>query len=253
MSRVRSDRTYNHDSYLTEGYCFLGKVLTDDGLEEARDNLNRMIANLHPHLKSDEIYSAHQREQWILNIASSDALLDVVEQQIGPNIVLWSTHLICKAPQTGRSIPWHQDKAYWNTSKLAGSVWLAFDDVNEENGTMHVLPRWHKFTDLPRRKTADDLFEEEIVPEHLPKNIDELEVGYYLRAGEAGIHDPLIPHRSTANASNRWRRVLVCRYMQADGDMPEMEYPDYVTGETFNRKYLLVRGEDVANRGLERV
>jgi phytanoyl-CoA hydroxylase len=150
-------------------------------------------------------------------------------------------------------IPWHQDKSYWNTTKVAGSVWLTFDDVNEENGAMYVLPQWHKFKDLPRRKTADDLFEEEIVPELLPTNINQLEVGYFLRAGEAGVHDPQIPHRSTANASNRWRRVLVCRYMRADGDMAEMQYPDYRTGQMIQRKYLLVRGNDIGRHGLERI
>lgn len=253
MGWVHSKLDYDHDSYLKEGYSFLGPVLTEDGLAAARENLDRMLADLHPDLKPDEIYSAHQQEEWILKIAASSALLDVIERHIGPNIVLWSTHLICKAPKTGRPIPWHQDKTYWNTSKLAGSVWLALDDVNDENGTMYVLPQWHKFKDLPRRKTADDLFEEEIVPEVLPVDIDQLEAAYYLRAGEAAVHDPLIPHRSTANASNRWRRVLVCRYMRADGEMPEMQYPDYRTGKLFERKYLLVRGDDVGNRGLERV
>ncbi len=63
----------------------------------------------------------------------------------------------------------------------------------------------------------------------------------------------MIPHRSPPNTSDRWRRVLVCRYMGADGEMDEKEYPDYRTGRMFPRKYLLVRGEDLRNRGLERV
>src|SRR5437870_5600691 len=92
---------YEHGQYLDKGFCFLGRVLYDDGLAAARDSLDRMIRDLHHSLKSDEIYSAHQQEQWILEIAASGAILDVIEQQIGPNIVLWSTHLICKAPRTG--------------------------------------------------------------------------------------------------------------------------------------------------------
>lgn len=245
--------TYDHEHFLKKGFSFLGKVLSDKALALARQNLDRIIGELHPSLKADEIYSAHQQERWILEIASSKSLLDVIEQQIGPNIVLWSTHLICKAPQTGRPIPWHQDKPYWNTTKLAGSVWLAFDDVNHDNGTMFVLPEWHKRKDLPRRKTEDDLFNEEIASGILPADIDELEVGYFLRAGEGGVHDPFIPHRSTPNESNRWRRVLVCRYMSAEGEMGPMEYSDFRTAKPFSRKYLLVRGNDIAGKGLERV
>lgn len=253
MEWSRPTLAYEHQDFLDKGYSFLGKVLTAEGLSLARENLDRMIAELHPTLKADEIYSAHQQERWILEIAISKPILDVIEQQIGPDIVLWSTHLICKAPHTGRPVPWHQDKTYWNTSQLGGSVWLAFDDVDVDNGTMFVLPEWHKRKDLPRQKTDNELFEEEIAAGVLPANINELEVGYRLQAGEGAIHDPLIPHRSTPNQSDRWRRVLVCRYMSAGGDMAGMEYPHYRTAEPFPRRYLLVRGEDTAGRGLERV
>jgi phytanoyl-CoA hydroxylase len=238
--------------YLRDGYTFLGKILTPFGVAAARENLGRMIRDLHTSLKPDEIYSAHQEEEWLLRIATSKPLLDVIELQIGRNIVLWSTHLICKPPRTGRSIPWHQDRIFWNTSKLAGSVWIAFDDVDESNGTMFVLPGWHKLA-LKERDTGDEFFNKEIDPTVLPSNIESLQVGYFLESGEAAVHDPMMPHRSTPNVSAHWRRVLVCRYMKADGEMGAKEYPHYRTGKMFRRKYLLVRGGDVANRGLEKV
>jgi ectoine hydroxylase-related dioxygenase (phytanoyl-CoA dioxygenase family) len=240
------------EAYQRDGYLFLGRVVSRAELELARVNLDRMIANLYPGFKPDEIYSAHQQEKWLLKIAACKPLLDNIESQIGPNIVLWSTHLICKPPRTGRAIPWHQDRPYWNTTKLSGSVWLAFDDVDESNGTMFVLPGWHK-ADLRRRSTGDDFFDEEIDPAALPPNVHQLEVPYRLKAGEAAVHDTMMPHRSSPNKSDRWRRVLVCRYMAADGETGAKEYPDYRTGEMFPRKYLLVRGEDVLNRGFERV
>jgi hypothetical protein len=242
----------DHQGYEADGYRFLGKVLTDDGIAAARENLDRMIRDLHPSLKPDQFYSTHQQEEWVLKLATAKPLLDVIEHQIGPNIVLWSTHLICKSPRTGRSIPWHQDETYWDLSNLAGSIWLAFDDVDEANGTMFVLPGWHKRGILKRRATGDNFFSEEIAPEVLPANVDQLEVGYFLKAGEAAVHHSMMLHRSTPNVSDRWRRVAVCRYMRADGKMGGKEYPDYRTGKIFKRKYLLVRGEDIAGRGLER-
>lgn len=256
MQWVNPDFTFtqsDHERYQREGYAFLGKILTPAGLESARERLDRMIRDLHPSLKPDEIYSAHQQESWLLAIAACKPLLDVIEYDVGPNIVLWSTHLICKPPKTGRPIPWHQDRTYWNTTKLGGSVWLAFDDVDENNGTMFVLPGWHRRTDLTRRATGDEFFDEEIDPAMLPADVDRLQVPYYLKAGEAAVHDTMIPHRSTPNRSDRWRRVLVCRYMSAEGDMGTKEYPDYRTGQMFPRRYLLVRGQDVLNRRLERM
>ena len=242
-----------HEKYEREGYVFLGRILTQAGLDSVREHLDRLIQDLHPSLKPDEIYSAHQQEEWLLNLAACKLLLDVIEFQVGPNIVLWSTHLICKPPKTGRPIPWHQDRTYWDLTKLGGSVWLALDDVDESNGTMFVLPGWHKRSDLKRRDTGDDFFDEEIDPAELPHNVDQLQVAYHLKAGEAAVHDTMMPHRSTPNVSNRWRRVLVCRYMSADGNMGSKEYPHYRTREMFSRKYLLVRGDDVLNRGLEKI
>ncbi|MFN0169477.1 MAG: phytanoyl-CoA dioxygenase family protein [Bryobacteraceae bacterium] len=237
--------------YRRDGYQFLGSVLSGTELESARAELDRLLASRNPRIGPDEIYSAHQQEPWLLDIAMSKVLLDAIEAQIGPDIVLWSTHLICKPPRTGRAIPWHQDRPYWNVSKLSGSVWLAFDDVDESNGTMFVLPGWHH-EDLRRRSTGDEFFDEEIDPAVLPLNVDQLAIPYCLKAGEAGVHDTLLPHRSPPNTSDRWRRILVCRYMAADGEMGPKEYPDYRTGEPFLRKYYLVRGNDVLSRGLER-
>src|SRR2546425_4612509 len=161
ISRESRYTAEDHQRYEREGYAFLGRILSPEGIAAAQENLDRLIRNLHPSLQPDEIYSAHQQERWLLGIAASPPLLDAIELQIGPNIVLWSTHLICKPPGTGRPIPWHQDSPYWNTSKLAGSVWLALDDVDERNGTMFVLPRWHKRENLRRKSTGKDFFTEE--------------------------------------------------------------------------------------------
>ena len=98
------------DAYRRDGYQLLGTVISGPALESARANLDRLIASRHPNIGSDEIYSAHQQERWLLEIAASAPLLDAIEAQIGPDIVLWSTHLICKPPRTGRAIPWHQDR-----------------------------------------------------------------------------------------------------------------------------------------------
>ena len=256
MQTVRSEIDFSSEQeqkYESDGYVLLGQVLSEPGLAEARSQLDRMIGQLHQDLQPDEIYSAHQIEPLLMELASAPALLDIVEKAIGPNIVVWSSHLICKPPQTGRAIPWHQDAAYWDIAGKMTSFWLALDDVDDDNGTMYVLPGYHTGDPLPRRDTTDDLFHEEIDPTALPQDVDQRQIGYFLKAGEAGMHHVMIPHRSPANRSkDRWRRVLVVRYMSADGDMAPKQYPNYRTKEMFDRQYILVRGEDVLGRGLDR-
>ena len=242
-----------HDRYEQDGFAFLGKCLSDEGLASAKENLMRVQSNRHSSLGSAELYSVHQQELWLLELLSSESVLDVVEKVIGPNIVLWSSQLICKEPHSdqGVKIPWHQDLPYWNIGGRTTSLWIALDDVDEENGTMYVLPKWHRHGTLERRATTDHMFPEEISPSALPPDVDQLAAGYFLKAGEAGMHDTMIPHRSSPNGSDRWRRIIVVRYMNADGEMGQKQYPNYHTGEMFDRKYILVRGRDVLNRGLD--
>lgn len=232
------------EKFSEEGYVLLGRVLTDASLAEARTQMDRMIAKLHPSMKPDEFYSAHQQERWLLELCNSSPLLDALEAVIGPDIVLWSTHLICKRPQTGRAIPWHQDGAYWNLNGRFASIWMTLDNLDDANGTMYVLPGYHGKT-MPRRSTGDDFFDEEIEPDALPADLAQREVGYFFEAGAAAIHDERIPHRSPPNrTTDRWRRVLVLRYLSADSDMGPKQYADYRTNEPFDRRYYLMRGHD---------
>ena len=231
------------ERFTEDGYALLGRVLSDEGLAEARRQMDRMLDALHPSLQADEYYSAHQQEPWLLDLCCAPPLADVLEQAIGPDIVLWSTHLICKRPRTGRAIPWHQDGTYWNLAGRFASIWLALDDLDDENGTMYVLPRYHRQS-MPRRPTGEDFFDEEIEPSALPADVDEQEVGYVFEAGGAAIHDERIPHRSPPNRSpDRWRRVLVLRYLSADGHMAVKQYVNYRTTEMFDRRLFLVRGD----------
>lgn len=241
-----------HEHYLREGYCFLEPFLTDAGLQWCRENIEGMLSRLEAGRKPEEIYSAHQQERWLWELASQPRILDVVEKQCGPNVVLWSTHCLCKPPQSGRPVPWHQDAPYWNVSgDFPGAVWIALDDIDDDNGAMAVLPRWHTKGQLKIRERGESFFNDEIDPVALPDDIDNLKVPYKIKAGTMATHDTWIPHNSPPNRSDRWRRVIVLRYMPAEGVFGNREYPDYRTGELFPRRFFLMRGNDVQNVGLE--
>jgi ectoine hydroxylase-related dioxygenase (phytanoyl-CoA dioxygenase family) len=244
----------NHAHYTKHGYCIVGKLLSDDGLAACRNEVDAMInEKKQASLPADQLISTHQQERWLFELATQRALLDMVEMQIGPNIVLWSSHLFCKPPKSGTHVPWHQDTPYWNISgPLPGSTWIALDDIDAENGGMCLLPDWHRKGTLPRRATGNNLFSEEIAPDALPKNIEDIKLQYEFPAGWMATHDTMLPHTSEPNTSDRWRRVIVFRYMTPDGDMGPKTYKNYRTGEPFERGYYLVRGRDTANKGLKR-
>ncbi|MAG17662.1 MAG: hypothetical protein CMJ21_06285 [Phycisphaerae bacterium] len=256
MSMIRDDWQFtDKDSafFSENGYHTYGQFLTDETLASCREELDAMLDRLQPGRDPADIICPHFFDQWIWDLAIEPKVLDMIEQQIGPNIVFWSSHMLCKQPGSGIVVPWHQDAPYWNVGgPLPCGLWIAFDDMDEDNGAMAVLPGWHKKGRLPIDNRDDQMFNEMISPDALPDNVEDNKVQYRIPAGGMAIHDTMIPHRSVPNSSDRWRRVLVLRYMRADGDMGEKMYEDYRTGDPVARRYFLVRGEDVLNRGLER-
>lgn len=243
-----------HAHYEKKGYFIFDNFLTGEAIAYCREQMERMIGQLYSKFSPDMMIGTHQLgEQWICDLATEPKLLDLLERHIGPDLVLWASHLLCKQPQTGRPVPWHQDAPYWNISgPFSGSVWVPFDDIDDDNGAMAIIPGWHHKGTLPKlyRDKEFEEFDEEIDPKVLPENIDEVKVKYIMRAGQMAIHHTMLPHNSVPNRSDRWRRVLVLRYMVSDCETHNMEYEDYRTGVKFPRDYYLVRGRDTLNQGL---
>lgn len=254
MSLLHDDFDYTDDAhaqYLERGYLIFDRFLSAEGLAYCQAQIDRMLDNLQPGRDPADIYSAHQQEQWMWDLATEPKVVALLQKQVGPDVVLWSSHMICKPPGTGIEIPWHQDAPYWNaTGPYTAGLWIGFDDMDEDNGAMSVLAGWHKRGTLPRRDTGVvDGFTEEIDPNALPDDIDAVKAQYRFPAGGLAIHDTMIPHNSYPNRSDRWRRVLVLRYMAASGSFEDKTYPDYRTGEPFPRTGFLVGGHDTENHG----
>ena len=76
-----------------------------------------------------------------MDLVANPGILDMVEQLIDPDIILWTTHLFCKQPTNGREVPWHQDRHYWPIRPLATcTAWAAMDDSAIDNGTLRCIP-----------------------------------------------------------------------------------------------------------------
>ena len=257
MSMIRADWVYRQEDaafYEEHGYCIFDQFLTEKTLTDCQQRSDEMQAALQPGRDPADIISAHEFHSWIWDLATETKILDLIESQIGPNIVFWSSHLVSKPPHSGIEIPWHQDSPYWNVGgPLPSGLWIAFDDMREENGAMCVLPGWQTKGTLPIDMRDEALFNQMVDPTALPAEVANMKVQYSMPAGGMAIHNTMIPHNSLPNHSDYWRRVLVLRYMTADAEMGKKTYEDYRDGTSFPRKYYLVRGEDVGHRNLPRI
>jgi hypothetical protein len=173
----------------------------------------------------------------VAGICGSDVVRDVVTAVLGPDVLLWRTHLLTIGRSQRMGVRWHQD-SYLNlldTRRGEGhcSVQLAFTPSTRRN-CVHVVPGSHRWSeeDLARRGWR-------VVPGSaegpngtpnwgLPPGVRTRPVP--LAAGELYVFHPLLLHASLAGTrlaardASRTRRVrfLARWWLRA---LPELLWP----------------------------
>jgi len=161
--------------------------------------------------------------QPLADLWGSNALLDIIEQILGPEIAghpVWN--LRSKTPHNPlATVPWHQDTAYLAPGAertLQPTAWIPLVDANRVNGTLQVLRGGHRSGQIFRhqlerthghqrswylRIADEDLPEREVVTCAMPM-------------GSLLLINQLIPHRSTENCSDRIRWSVDLRWQHPD-------------------------------------
>ncbi|MFD1314887.1 phytanoyl-CoA dioxygenase family protein [Namhaeicola litoreus] len=196
---------------------------------------------------SDELDTPHFRDHRLFDFLLAPEVLKVVEDIIGPNIGLWSSHFISKEPGKGRRTPWHEDSAYWKgkfdqLDKIV-TIWLAIDDSTLENGCMGVVPGTHTngFSEYETvQKDDNSTFQTEIKKGTFKQ---EDVVWFELKKGHYSLHDARIIHGANANTSPNRRCGYTMRYFSLDMKFNEELNPGhliyYAQGENLAKNPLV--------------
>ena len=168
------------------------------------------------------------------NLTSHSLLLEVVEQVLGPDILLWSTDFFIKAPRSKGFVSWHQDSTYWGLEPPdIVTAWLALTPSNLENGCMQLIPGSHKKGQLDHH---DTFAESNMLSRGQVLEVDlrgETIVAVELQPGEMSLHHVRIFHSSGENESDIPRIGYVMRFI-----------PTYVRQKCGRTHAILVRGQD---------
>ncbi|QHT63073.1 phytanoyl-CoA dioxygenase family protein [Paenibacillus lycopersici] len=141
---------------------------------------------------------------------------DVGKQLTGyEGIRLFHDHALLKMPGDSKVTPWHQDRPYWPMNEMnAFSIWVALDDVDENNGCMMFVPKSQRIRNL---KGVDLVTPEDIFGQDGAKDVDRnTAVICRMKAGSATFHDGMTFHFAHANKTDKPRRALAIVFM-ADG------------------------------------
>lgn len=145
------------------------------------------------------------------------AVLDVVEDLIGPNFICFGAHLFAKGGQDQKQVTWHQDAPYYQlTPSKSVTAWLAIDDVDSENSAMQVIPRSHLKGEI--EMVESDASENNVLTRTTldPESHGDPATTLALPMGHFSIHSDLLLHGSGPNRSGRRRCGLAMRYAPVD-------------------------------------
>jgi non-haem Fe2+, alpha-ketoglutarate-dependent halogenase len=137
---LKNLRSYNLDDYQRNGYLFPIPVLSPGEASTYLSLSNRLEEILGEHPNAVKLTQTHLSFRWAYQLATHPKVLDVVEDILGPDILIWATSIFSKHPHTTSFVSWHQDEKYWglDSSKLV-SAWIALSESSVENGAIVFL------------------------------------------------------------------------------------------------------------------
>jgi ectoine hydroxylase-related dioxygenase (phytanoyl-CoA dioxygenase family) len=152
-------------------------------------------------------------------LATDPRLAEIAGALLGASEVrLWQDQLLYKPPgdASTTTIGWHQDWASWDTVACHDgfvTAWVAFDDVDDDNGAMQMIPGSHHWGLVPGGSNFFATDRDAQLAGFGDREVEPRSV--VMRAGQVSFHHPLTFHGSGPNTSDRLRRSLAVHFVDS--------------------------------------
>jgi ectoine hydroxylase-related dioxygenase (phytanoyl-CoA dioxygenase family) len=180
-------------------------------------------------------FKPHLLFTWVDEIVHHPAILDAVEDLIGPNIRLYHLSVWPKNARDSAYVGWHQDATYFGLQpEVQVTAWIALTNASVEAGCMEVIPGSHKLGQLHhgRSDTKNNLLSR---GQTITAEFDRASTAFMpVEAGQFSLHHTLLVHNSRPNMTDDRRIGLGISYI-----------PTHVRCTSTTRQTaMLVRGVD---------
>jgi len=221
-------------AYRDAGYLAPIRVMAEADALAIRAELEAIEAGMGGPLRGDIRHKAHLLFPFLADLVRHPAILDAVEDVLGPNLLCWNSNFFIKEAETPSFVSWHQDSTYWGLSAPdVATAWVALTPSDLANGAMAVIPGSHTADQIPHRDTFD---RDNLLTrgQEVAVEVDErAAVPLVLRPGEMSLHHVRLVHGSPPNPSADRRIGFAIRYIPTH--IRQVEGEDSAT---------LVRGAD---------
>jgi non-heme Fe2+,alpha-ketoglutarate-dependent halogenase len=202
------------EAFMRNGYHFPLRALPADEALAYRRRMEHSEATLGGPLRGALRSKPHLIFTWANDLIRHPAILDSVEDILGPNLLVWSTSFFIKEPRDPSYVSWHQDSTYWGLSHPdVVTAWLALSVSIVENGCMRVIPGSHLKDQLPHQ---DTFAENNLLTrgQEVMVEVDEADaVDVELQPGEFSLHHVRLVHGSDPNNADYRRIGYAIRYI----------------------------------------
>jgi len=238
--------------YRNEGYMILPGVIPPGMIEMLREECSYYLGYCDSLMDAKGVQTDgtnHRGKRYFINnryrlsnrlwrFIFGDSMAEVAAATVGPEAYLFHEQWVVKGAEQGMKFSWHQDSGYVKFyNPLANhrpyvTCWCTLDAVNEENGTVYILPH-------SRGGTRDKIIE------HFKEEGSNDLIGYtgsdpgdplIVPAGSIVAFDSYVLHRSGPNRTNRMRRIYLPQYSgepirRADGKACAIATPFLMDGK----------------------
>ena len=211
--------------YLSEGYFILERAIEPGMLEMLRGECDHFIAKRNGEMDAagvDELGSDVRDNRYFIanryresegqklsRFIFGDLMAEICRATIGPDAYLFYEQWVVKGAEKGVTFSWHQDSGYVKAPhKPYVTCWSTLDDVNEENGTVYLLP-------YSRAGTREKIEHVRVGRDMVGYHGDDPGDAVIVPAGSVAVFSSVCFHRSGANRSPRMRRVYLTQYAAA--------------------------------------
>ena len=186
--------------YARDGFISPVRLFSEDEAAGFRRQFEDIEAAMGGALKGISRTKIYLRQPFAYRLATHPAILDVVEDLIGPDIMLYQNAAWVKNAGEDSYVSWHQDNTYFGHEPChVLSVWLALTPSRPESGSMRFLPGSHKSGMLPvhYEPTDENLLSSGQVAEFDASAFTPFATS--LSPGEASIYHAWMVHGSPPN------------------------------------------------------
>jgi len=205
---------YRHD-----GYLFPFAALSPAELAECNDGLARFEHWLGHPVNQGEFHwrsASYVFLPWVDALVRHPRILDVVEDLIGPDILVYTATWFIKEPQSPAFAAWHHDSTYFGiTPHEHVTAWVALSDASAEAGCMEVVSskgRPHQLRHGALKLANSINGAGQAILDEFDKSATRM---MELPAGSFSLHHTLCCHRSAPNRAQHRRIGLGISYIPA--------------------------------------